>query len=78
MVLTGCYAQRDPEGLGEEGFADLVIGNRRKQDLVKILDEGPVGGAGEDGCRVVWTISQERGVMIWNRVTREPTRPGLS
>ncbi len=73
VVLTGCYAQRDPEGLGEEGFADLVIGNRRKQDLVRILDEGPAGGAGEDGCRVVWDdLSGERSYDL------EPGDPGTN
>ena len=61
IVLTGCYAQRDPEGLAEKGIADLVIGNCRKQDLVSILNDGPEQGAGQEACRVVWEeLSRER------------------
>lgn len=54
IVLTGCYAQRAPEDLAEKGFADLVIGNCRKQELVQILDSVPETGSRPEICRVVW------------------------
>lgn len=61
IVLTGCYAQRDPEGLAEKGIADLVIGNCRKQDLVSILNDSPEQSIGQETCRVVWEeLSGER------------------
>jgi threonylcarbamoyladenosine tRNA methylthiotransferase MtaB len=61
IVLTGCYAQRDPAGLAEKGIADLVIGNCRKQDLVSILNDNSEQSTGQETCRVVWEeLSRER------------------
>ena len=54
IVLTGCYAQRAPVDLARKGFADLVVGNCRKQDLVNILENMPEDGSRVEACRVVW------------------------
>lgn len=48
IVVTGCYAQRDPESCARLPGVSLVVGNARKLDLPALLDElaGPaqVGG----------------------------------
>ena len=38
IVVTGCYAQRDPESLARIPGVDAVIGNTHKSDLVGIVD----------------------------------------
>jgi len=37
IVVTGCYAQRDPESLSRIPGVDAVIGNTHKSDLVRIV-----------------------------------------
>ena len=37
IVLTGCYAQRDPEALASLPGVDLVVGNSRKQDVFDLV-----------------------------------------
>ncbi|MFC2006838.1 tRNA (N(6)-L-threonylcarbamoyladenosine(37)-C(2))-methylthiotransferase MtaB [Chloroflexota bacterium] len=37
VVATGCYAQRDPQGLAQINGVDLVIGNDEKIDLLGLL-----------------------------------------
>lgn len=54
IVITGCYAQRDPRALAEKGLADLVIGNRSKQGLPEILDSRPDHETEISSGRVVW------------------------
>ena len=42
IVVTGCYAERDPDLLAELPGVDLVVGNVEKEILPQILDErGP-------------------------------------
>lgn len=36
LMLTGCYAQRDPQGLAALEGVDAVVGNTRKTDLVQL------------------------------------------
>lgn len=38
VVAAGCYVQAAGERLREDGGADIIIGNNRKTDLVKILE----------------------------------------
>ncbi len=54
IVVTGCYAQRDPEALANIEGVDAVIGNTHKGDLVQISESLPAGprvGNGAD-CEV--------------------------
>ncbi len=44
IVVTGCYAQRDPEILSRIPGVETVIGNTHKSDLVRIV-EGPAASA---------------------------------
>lgn len=61
IVLTGCYAQRNPRALAGEGLADVIIGNRRKQDLVRILEGGLAGEEEGSTSQVVWeALTSER------------------
>lgn len=39
IVAVGCYVQADPQKAIEDTGADLVVGNNRKKDLVRILNE---------------------------------------
>jgi len=54
IVLTGCYAQRDPWVLAEKGLADLILGNRSKQGLLEILYGGREDEAEINAGCVVW------------------------
>jgi threonylcarbamoyladenosine tRNA methylthiotransferase MtaB len=38
IVVTGCYAQRDPESLSRIPGVEAVIGNTHKSDLIGIVD----------------------------------------
>jgi len=45
IVVTGCYAQRDPEAVGEILGVSVVVGNTRKNELVQLLEaSGPDAG----------------------------------
>ncbi|HEX7737851.1 MAG TPA: tRNA (N(6)-L-threonylcarbamoyladenosine(37)-C(2))-methylthiotransferase MtaB [Ktedonobacteraceae bacterium] len=37
LVVTGCYAERNPEGVSALPGVDLVIGNQQKDDLVSAI-----------------------------------------
>ena len=42
IVVTGCYAQRDPEALAGIPGVDLVVGNGRREEIARLVaDEGP-------------------------------------
>ena len=43
VVATGCYAQTKGEELQKDEAIDLVIGNNRKKDLIRILKEYEAG-----------------------------------
>ena len=47
VVAVGCYVQSDTEGARADDAVDLVIGNNRKKDLVRIL-ENYMNGVEED------------------------------
>lgn len=55
VIVTGCYAQRDPEGLAAIPGVNLVVGNAGKERLYEILDnsEAPMQG------KVVWSPLKE-------------------
>jgi len=44
VVVTGCYAQMDPQACAEIPGVDLVLGNDRKLDMHKILPQLQEGG----------------------------------
>lgn len=46
VVLTGCYAQRDPHALARLSEIDAIVGNTRKEDIVQIA-------TAEERCRSV-------------------------
>ena len=58
LLVTGCYAEREPEALQAAGAVDRVFGNRDKVRLASILDELRIGTppvddeppAGDRGC----------------------------
>jgi threonylcarbamoyladenosine tRNA methylthiotransferase MtaB len=54
IVVTGCYAQRDPEALADIEGVDAVIGNTHKGDLVQISESLSAGTRipGEGDCEV--------------------------
>lgn len=39
IVAAGCYVQADKEGLESDNQIDIVVGNNRKKDIVRILEE---------------------------------------
>ena len=50
VVAAGCYVQAREEGhLAVDPSVDIVIGNNRKKDLVRILEDYLQDGAEEDG-----------------------------
>lgn len=50
VVAAGCYVQAREEGhLAVDPSVDIVIGNNRKKDLVRILEDYLQDGADEDG-----------------------------
>jgi threonylcarbamoyladenosine tRNA methylthiotransferase MtaB len=59
LLVTGCYAELDPEALGALDRVDRVFGNRDKRRVGAILDEMgivPPGGGratGDRGCEAV-------------------------
>ena len=48
VVAAGCYVQASSEELTADGSVDVVIGNNRKKDLIKILKEFEEGRATEN------------------------------
>ncbi len=49
VIVTGCYAERDPQALASIPGVSLVVGNADKDRLVEVLDEAESG----DGCTIV-------------------------
>ncbi len=41
VIVTGCLAQRDPDGVAQQTGADLVVGNAAKDRLPVLLEEAP-------------------------------------
>jgi threonylcarbamoyladenosine tRNA methylthiotransferase MtaB len=39
VVVTGCYAQREPEEIREMGGIDLIVDNQNKQDIARLLND---------------------------------------
>ncbi len=39
IVAAGCYVQADKEGLESDNQIDIVVGNNRKKDIARILEE---------------------------------------
>jgi threonylcarbamoyladenosine tRNA methylthiotransferase MtaB len=53
IVVTGCYAQREPEKLARMPEVDCVVGNSHKNDLVNIVESmvgAPSMGDGHPGA----------------------------
>jgi threonylcarbamoyladenosine tRNA methylthiotransferase MtaB len=50
VVVTGCYAQRDPEALAALEGVDLIVGNREKANLLTYVEAAMVER--EAACRV--------------------------
>jgi threonylcarbamoyladenosine tRNA methylthiotransferase MtaB len=55
LLVTGCYAERDPEAVRSLTGVDLIVGNAEKKDVPSVLDRlgltvAPEGG--DSGCRV--------------------------
>jgi threonylcarbamoyladenosine tRNA methylthiotransferase MtaB len=53
IIVTGCYAERDAETLAALPGVDLVVGNRRKLDLPRLLEQAlpPATVVMEEGGR---------------------------
>lgn len=39
VVVTGCYAQREPDAIRNMGEIDLVVDNQNKQDIARLLND---------------------------------------
>lgn len=39
VVAAGCYVQTSPEQMREDLAVDIILGNNRKNDLIRLLDE---------------------------------------
>lgn len=48
VVACGCYVQAAKEELEADAFVDIVVGNNRKVDIARILDEYLEGNAASD------------------------------
>jgi len=62
VVATGCYAQREPDLLAGMGDVDLVVGIRRKDELIDIIRSYPdnsskITGVSED---IPWRMDRLR------------------
>ncbi|MFC1908480.1 tRNA (N(6)-L-threonylcarbamoyladenosine(37)-C(2))-methylthiotransferase MtaB [Chloroflexota bacterium] len=42
LVVIGCYAERAPEELSRIEGVDIVLGNERKNDLLRVLEESAI------------------------------------
>jgi len=49
LLVTGCYAEREPDRVRAIGGVDRVFGNRDKPHLSAILDEMSIGATAEPG-----------------------------
>ena len=54
LLVTGCFAERDPESLRAVGGVDVVFGNREKPRVARLLDRLGITGSDlgrtPDGC----------------------------
>jgi threonylcarbamoyladenosine tRNA methylthiotransferase MtaB len=48
VVAVGCYVQSDKEAVEADSAVDLIVGNNRKMDLVKILEDYIDGIQGDE------------------------------
>jgi threonylcarbamoyladenosine tRNA methylthiotransferase MtaB len=48
VVAVGCYVQSDKEAVEADSAVDLIVGNNRKKDLVKILEDYLDGAQGTE------------------------------
>ncbi len=49
LLVTGCYAQRDPDNVARVAGVDAVVGNTRKAELVQIAESLPGNGKRTNG-----------------------------
>ncbi len=64
LIVTGCYAELDPEAIRDAGAVDAVVGNRARAELGAVLDTLGVGtsGGGSPG-RSAGTIDSPTGLV---------------
>ncbi len=60
VVAVGCYVQSDTQTLEADSAVDLLIGNNKKKDLVKILEAYMEGTAQESVIDLSHTASMRR------------------
>jgi len=71
LLVTGCYAESDPEAIQAMDGVDLVFGNRDKAVFSKILDELEIGqgsetpAVGDRGCD--WPLTLPRALHFGHR-----------
>ena len=46
LIITGCYAQRDPSALSNIEGVDAVVGNTHKSEVVSIATKGSIDPLG--------------------------------
>ena len=66
VVVTGCYAQLEPEKISRIEGVDLVLGSNEKADLVQFLSEGFVNRDGIAANR-----TNEQGAMYRTQKTKD-------
>lgn len=64
IVATGCYVQAAKDQILEEGYVDLIVGNNRKKDIARILDEFLTNQRAEDNFIDINATSEYEDVMI--------------
>ncbi len=83
IVVTGCYAQREPEKLARMPEVDCVVGNSHKNDLVKIvmpMVDHPIVGddhAGQSPIHCSDIFAQKGWSAISDAGSEDKTRPVL-
>lgn len=60
VVAVGCYVQTDTAAVAQDDAVDLIIGNNRKKDLVKILEAYMEGKAPEGVIDIARTDEYEQ------------------
>ncbi|MDE6151215.1 MAG: tRNA (N(6)-L-threonylcarbamoyladenosine(37)-C(2))-methylthiotransferase MtaB, partial [Prevotella sp.] len=59
VVVTGCYAQLEPERIAAIEGVDLVLGSNEKADLIRYLSEAWAEKSGEDMVRRTGAVVSE-------------------
>jgi len=67
LLVTGCYAEREPETLAAIPGVDLVFGNTDKPKLPSLLDRAGIGGGPTDDG-----VSPSGGAMVGDRGCEAP------